>query len=147
MSNYTEFVGSLPITEFLNGLQQWTNGQSSSSVQNLQSRSRPRQGHRIPIDIVNTENTIFIYAEIPDVNKEDFRIDFFNNNLTIKVEKHRRYGSPEVSEIFYGTIERTITLPICVTKKETVCTQYKNGVLEIRVDKLIEEENKFSVEV
>lgn len=146
-----------PIQDILSGLQTLA-GSSSNLNSNLQNSNlstslnnlfgyRHRNSHRIPVDVVNTDSTIYIYAQVPGVKKEDFNIDFFNNELTVRVEKHRNYTQPEVAEIFYGVMERKITLPICVTKKDTVRTQYKNGILEIRVNKLVEEENKFSVNI
>ena len=41
----------------------------------------------ILIDVVNDEQYITIYAEAPSVNKEDMKIDVFNNKLTITVDK------------------------------------------------------------
>jgi HSP20 family molecular chaperone IbpA len=99
----------------------------------------------IKIDIVNEENTIFVYAELPGVNKEDIEVDFYNNKLTISAEKKRTYASPEISEIKYGKYERILTLPICITARETVIVTHDNGVLKIQINKLIEERNRFSV--
>ena len=104
-----------------------------------------RNVNKFPVDIVNEDKNIYIYAEIPGVNKENIDIDFYNNKLTIIVEKNRTYNEPEVSEIKFGKVERVFTLPICVTKKETVSVSYTNGVLKIKINKLIEEENKFSL--
>lgn len=100
---------------------------------------------KFPVDIVNEEKTIYIYAEIPGLNKEDIDIDFYNNKLTISGEKTRTYESPEISEIKFGHFERTLSLPICVTKKDAVSVTYTNGILKVKINKLIEEENKFSL--
>lgn len=107
--------------------------------------TRPRTPAKIPIDVVNEEKTIYIYAEIPGVSKESINIDFFNNKLTISVEKVKPYENPEVKEIKFGTFERTLTLPICITKREAVSVSYSNGILKVKINKLVEEENKFSV--
>ena len=104
-----------------------------------------RNSGKFPVDIVNEDKIIYIYAEIPGVNKENIDIDFYNNKLTITVEKIRNYNEPEVSEIKFGKVERVFTLPICVTKKESVIVNYNNGVLKIKINKVIEEENKFSL--
>lgn len=101
--------------------------------------------NKIPVDMVNEEKTIYIYAEIPGINKENVEVDFFNNKLTITVEKIRSYDEPEVSEIKFGKFERSFTLPICVTRRDTVSVTYNNGILKIKINKLIEEENKFSI--
>jgi HSP20 family molecular chaperone IbpA len=116
------------------------------SVRNILTRTTTnmRTGH-IPVDIVNEENTIYIYAEIPAVNKENIDIDVFNNKLTIIAEKIKTYENPSVSEIRFGRFERTLNLPICITRKDTVSVTYTNGILKIKINKLVEEENKFSI--
>ena len=100
---------------------------------------------RFPIDVVNTENKMDIYAEIPGVKKDRIIVDFYNNRLTISRDKERPYSDPDTSEIYYGNITRVVILPICVTKKEAVEISYKDGILHISINKLLEEENKFSV--
>ena len=100
---------------------------------------------KFSVDIVNEEKTIYVYAEIPGLNKENIDIDFYNNKLTISGEKMRTYDLPEISEIKFGHFERTLSLPICVTKKDAVSVSYTNGILKVKINKLVEEENKFSV--
>jgi HSP20 family protein len=109
--------------------------------------SPARRNVTMPVDVVNEERFIYIYVEVPGVNKDDIQLDFYNNKITVGIDKNRPYSAPDMSEIKYGHSERTITLPICVTKKETVSVTYKNGILRIKINKFIEEENKFSVRV
>lgn len=111
----------------------------------VSNRANSRNNYKIPVDIVNDVNYFYLYIEIPGVQKENIDVDFYNNKLTITIEKTRSYEEPEVSEIKYGKFERVFTLPICVTKKESVSVSYTNGVLKVRINKTIEEENKFSV--
>jgi len=114
--------------------------------------SRTLLAWKFPIDMVDTQDTIHIRAELPGVNKQDIKIDIYNNQLTISAEKKpSEFVSQQgllltnFAEIRYGTSSRTITLPICITKKETVVSSYQNGVLDLRINKHVEEENKFSV--
>ena len=117
-----------------------------SSVSTGSTRSNSRNNnYKIPVDIVNHPNYLYLYIEIPGVSKENIDVDFYNNKLTVSIDKIRTYEEPEVSEIKYGKFERVFTLPICVTKKETVTVSYVNGVLKIKIDKAVEEENKFSL--
>lgn len=115
------------------------------STVSVSTRSSSRNGYKIPVDIVNDSNYLYLYIEIPGVQKENIDVDFYNNKLTIIIDKIRAYDEPEVSEIKYGKFERVFTLPICVTKKETVSVSYTNGVLKVTINKAIEEENKFSL--
>lgn len=119
---------------FLTALNNTTNRTSTSN-------------YKFPVDVLNEEKTIYVYAELPSVKKQDISVDFYNNKLTIKVEKVREYETPGVSEIKYGQFERVITLPICVTSNRAVSVNYDNGLLKIRINKLVEEENKFTVRI
>lgn len=117
-------------------------------IDSLISPPASRQyGKTILVDIINEEKIIYVYAEIPSVSRENIDVDFFNNKLTIGVKKDRTYAQPSVSEIGYGRYERSITLPICITRQDTVSVSLTNGILEIKINKLIEEENRFSVRV
>jgi HSP20 family protein len=127
----------------------------SSSIRNLLSESinnipRNVESNKINIDFINQENKkIIIYAEIPGVDRKKINLDFYNNLLTISVEREfndRNSGSTiYISEIKYGKFERKINLPICVTKKETVSVEYVDGILKITINLLIEEENRFNL--
>lgn len=100
-----------------------------------------------PVDVLEDNNCIYAYVELPGVNKQDIELDFYNNQLTVIATKTRIYPEPNIKEIKYGNIERVITLPICVTRRDTVKVTLENGILKIRIDKFIEEENRFSVRV
>lgn len=154
MSFEREFnVGNFPLEELANlfGPAARNILGTNQTRRNTGSTSGSRQSNRrpvnIPVDVINQERFIYVYVEVPGVNKEDIQLDFYNNKITIAIEKNRSYDTPDMSEIKYGHSERTITLPICVTKKETVAVTCKNGILRIKINKFIEEENKFSVRV
>lgn len=128
---------------FLPGLRNMIQQRASRVPAAPQPVHRPRSA--ISIDIVNTEEVIYVYAELPGVAKEHIDVDFYNNKLTIVADKTCPYQEPDLGEIAYGRVERTITLPICVTKSDTVSVIMKNGILCIRINKLVEEANKFKV--
>lgn len=107
----------------------------------------PRVSSDIKIDMQETDDNIVITAELPGVNKEDIKIDFYNNQLSIKADKIRPVSQFVLNEIKYGFLERKITLPLCITVKETVSTKYENGNLTITINKLVEESNRFSLSV
>ena len=97
-------------------------------------------------DIFYDKETLLIILEIPGIEKENIKLDFFNNILTVKghkkkiIEKNVFQG-----EIFYGTFERNIQLPMSITSKQNVTIDMKNGLLLISVDVKKELENKFSI--
>lgn len=106
-----------------------------------------RQIHDFPVDILDEEKFIRIYAELPGVNKEDITVNVYNNQLTIIAEKNCPYENPSTREIKYGRKRRVINLPICVTQRETVSTILRNGILRVTINKQIEERNRFSVDI
>ena len=81
-------------------------------------------------DIFYDSNTLLVILEIPGISKEDIKLDFFNNMLTVKGKKQKIIDKNVFQgEIFYGNFERNIQLPISVTSDQNVSIQLKNGLL------------------
>ncbi|MBA4495259.1 Hsp20/alpha crystallin family protein [Paenactinomyces guangxiensis] len=102
------------------------------------------------IDIHETENEVVARCDIPGVeNKEDINIDIDNNVLTVsgtinrinEVKQENMYRQ----ERFAGRFQRSVPLPARVSSEGTTAS-YRNGVLEIRMPKLIGE-NKRRIDV
>lgn len=100
-----------------------------------------------PLDIFEMDGCIYIYAELPGISKENISIDIYNEKLTIIANKPKKYHELRKPEIYYGRFKRTVSLPICVTKPETVTRKLENGVLIIKINKHIEEQNRFTLDV
>ena len=81
------------------------------------------------VDIVETDNEIQVVAELPGVEKEDIKLHGTEDSLVISVDNPQRKYYKEVN------------LPAKVNVKEAK-TQYKNGVLEIRLPKIKETKPK-----
>ncbi|MGE5085377.1 MAG: Hsp20/alpha crystallin family protein [Bacillota bacterium] len=71
-----------------------------------------------------TESHFLLSLDLPGVAKEDIKIDFDKNTLTIAGERKR-----------VGTFKRSFTLPNTV-ESEKIEARYENGVLEIILPKL-----------
>jgi HSP20 family molecular chaperone IbpA len=134
---------------FSNMLYQYGNSFLDSSVDRNNRTERknlyPISQNQIKYDLVEDEKNIHLYFEIPGVLKNDIKIDIFNNRLKLTINKEQQYQRPLVSEIKYGTFSRNVDLSLCITKKETVKTNYINGILHILIEKFIEQENAFSI--
>ena len=99
-----------------------------------------------PYDIVETENEMLIYIEIPGVDEKSLELEFLNNKLTIYGEKSKLYeGLCTQGEILYGKFGRVITLPLSITNQDNIVTKIEKGILEIKIKNLREEMNKFSI--
>ena len=78
------------------------------------------------IDILEDDNDICIVAEFAGFKREDLRIDLKEQRLTLSAETlDRKY-------------HKSLNLPGRVIPS-TICTTYKNGVLEIRLKKAVNE--------
>ena len=97
------------------------------------------------VDIYETENCIFLIAELAGVNKEDISVEIKDNVLTLKGERH---ADPEISQDRYyrrercfGTFQRSFTLQASV-RPERIKAAFKDGVLKVEIPKPDEEKPK-----
>jgi len=81
------------------------------------------------VDIFETNGEIHIVAELPGVDKKDIKLHGTEDTLTISVDVPQRK--------YYKEID----LPAKVKIKEAK-TEYKNGVLEVKLPKLEERKPK-----
>jgi len=75
------------------------------------------------VDIIETNGEVHIVVELPGVEKNDIKLQGTEDKLTISVDTPQRKYYKE------------IPLPAKVNVKESK-TQYKNGVLEIKIPKI-----------
>ncbi len=97
------------------------------------------------VQMIETDNSIEITAELPGVSKDDVRIDLENNVLTIhgekKEEKEEKEKERYLYERYYGAFQRSFALPTPVDE-DKVTAEFKNGVLKIRLEKAPEAKGK-----
>lgn len=103
------------------------------------------------MDMLDNDNEICIYLSIPGVKNSSIDIDILNNRMMISGERETPYNQTDYqvkrSEIQYGRFQRVITLPISVTNQSSVSTNIKDGVLVVKVDKRVEQQNRFTLRV
>lgn len=108
----------------------------------------PEQLWKPLVDMVDNDDHIIMYIDIPGVIPDTLDVDFYNNKLKISGSREKPYNvEPLKKEIMYGNFTKEITLPISVTNKESVSVSAINGVLSIAIDKSNEERNRFSLRV
>ena len=94
-------------------------------------------------DIVETEEALIVYAELPGVKRDDIEISLDGGVLTLRgsrtLEKETEERSYHRIERSYGSFVRSFTLPRSVDS-ERISANYQDGVLEIRMPR--REENK-----
>ena len=94
-------------------------------------------GRTFPVDVLETEKEVIIYADLPAVNPKELSITAYEDTLTIRGERKRAEEAENLvrSERFYGVFQRTIPLPEEVAFEKAKAS-YKDGVLKIVIPKL-----------
>lgn len=151
MSNYFQITDPNMMESFLRGMmrEEARIGRADSRPDpRSDSRSAPRRSNSKPsFNIKDEEKSIVIYIDMSGIPREQISIEFDNNKVKIQGEKVNPLPEGDYNEIYYGTVERVITLPICVTQRETATVSYENGMLKIVLDKTKEEKNRFRINV
>ena len=100
------------------------------------------------VPVVNTregESAYHVELDLPGVKKEDIEITTEDNILTISGERKYRDESKEDEyykvESIYGKFSRSFTLPEKIDV-ENIHAESSDGVLEVIIPKLKEEESK-----
>ncbi len=86
------------------------------------------------VDVINEPDVVKVIAELPGVNKEDIELHATEDHLTISAKRDRwRYY-------------KEVDLPAKV-KPETAKATYKNGVLEVVLEKVEKEPRERGVRI
>ncbi len=89
-----------------------------------------------PVDINESDKEYLITVEVPQINKDDIKIQVQNGMLNISGE--RKYENEDKKahriERFYGSFQRSFKLPDNV-KEDKIHADHKNGVLYLSLPK------------
>lgn len=105
----------------------------------------------IKVDVYEQEKEVIATCDIPGLERqEDVNIHIRNSTLnisgTIKKAVNLDEGSYYRKERLIGRFQRSVSLP-CPVSSEGIKATYKNGVLEVRMPKLMKDsEKKIDVE-
>lgn len=122
-----------PFREFDDLFRQYTNavGRGSAAVRN---------DWKPLANISETDKEYLIKAELPEVRKEDIKVQVENGVLTISGERKQQKEEKSENEIrvesYYGTFSRSFALPDHV-EPQSVTAESKDGVLRVRVPKKV----------
>ena len=88
-----------------------------------------------PVDIIEEDDHFKLYADLPGMNKEDFRIDVESDTIIISGDKKGASSAPVKNrychfERSYGPFRRSFNLPENADSN-SIEAFYKDGVLEI----------------
>lgn len=101
-------------------------------------------------DIIESEKEYLIKAELPEVTKENVKVDVEEGVLTLRGE--RKYEKKDESEKmqrmerFYGTFERTFALPEDVEIGK-IKAEFRDGILTLHLPRIPKVERTPPVQV
>jgi HSP20 family protein len=100
---------------------------------------------RPPVDIYESEDAIFLKAELPGISKEDVSVEIKDNVLTLKGE---RFLDPQIKDENYfrkernfGKFHRSFTLQESI-QPDQIKASFKDGVLTVEIPRPQEEKPK-----
>jgi len=89
-------------------------------------------------DIYETDHEIVLKVELPEVKKENVRVSFENNVLTIrgerKFEEEAKRENYHRIERSYGQFVRSFTLPTFADSSK-IGAEFKDGILRVMIPK------------
>lgn len=90
------------------------------------------------VDIYETEDSIVIKAELPDVNQKDIEVRIEDSTLILKGERKHEGDVKKENyhriERYFGTFQRSFSLPTTV-QQDNVSATCERGVLTITLPK------------
>lgn len=95
------------------------------------------------LDVVETEEEVTVWADLPGVDRKDLELSVTANVLTIKGEKRGEDSSEQSRERVYrdetwsGSFQRSLALPDSADT-EKVNAEFRDGVLRIDITKRAE---------
>jgi len=98
------------------------------------------------VDVLEKEKEFLVYTELPGLKKEDVKIVFENDSLSIIGERkkiHPENNETEFlrQEIFYGKFKRSFKILNKVIP-ETITAKFENGMLLVNIKKVVEDKQK-----
>lgn len=105
---------------------------------------------RPSVDYYEDNGTIIVEMDVPGVEKDDITIELENDTLRVRAkkshkDKQQEEGAYRLERSYHG-FERTLPLPKHVDSDNATAT-YNNGVLEIKVPTLNQDNESNTIEV
>ena len=113
-------------------LNEVTNGHRLSPFFSLLDESA--RGFLPPLDVYENNERYELRLDVPGVAKDDLKVHFEQDTLTIRGERKSATENPTRSERWAGSFERTLSLPEGVDGAR-IEASVKDGVLTIVVPK------------
>ena len=130
-------LSSNPFRELFD-LQRGINQLFDASLADRQDEEVALKAWTPAVDIYEDENSFLIKLDLPEINRDDVKVNLNENTLSIsgerKVENETKRENYQRVERSYGQFYRSFTLPPNVNI-EAISAQFKDGVLRLTLPK------------
>lgn len=99
-------------------------------------------GETLPsINIKETDDRFEVEVAAPGMNKNDFKVELDNDNLTISAHKESRNEEKDDDDFYsrrefsYQSFSRSFSLPERMVQGEKITAKYRDGILNISIPK------------
>lgn len=105
------------------------------------------------IDLIEFDSSIKIFIHLPGLSSKNIKLTFKNNICNISgnyidpLLKQNQFIIHRNTDINYGNFKRSIILPCDITNANGVNTKMDSGILHIDIDKNLQEQNTFSINI
>ena len=105
------------------------------------------------IDLIELESIIKIFIHLPGLSSKNIKLTFKNNICNISGHYHdpltnqNNFILNRHTDIQYGPFNRSIIIPCDITNTDGISTKISSGILYIDIDKNLQEQNTFSINI
>lgn len=111
--------------------------------------SKSLKNDTFKVDIKEQDTSYIIEAEMPGIKKEDIKLDYQNDNLTISVQSNEEIN--EEKENFIHRERRTTSMQRSIYLKDIdvqgIDAKLQDGILEIVLPKIEPSSSKLQIEI
>ncbi len=103
----------------------------------------------LKVDIKDNESEYILEAEVPGVNKEQIKVDYQNNYLTIGIESRNEVNEENENYIRKERSSRRMSRSFYIEdiNQENIRASYENGILKIQLPKDKKAPTRKSIEI
>ncbi len=103
----------------------------------------------LKVDIKDNESEYILEAEVPGVNKEQIKVDYQNNYLTIGIESQNEVNEEKQNYIRKERSSRRMSRSFYIEdiNQENIRASHENGLLRIQLPKDKKAPTKKSIEI
>jgi HSP20 family protein len=98
----------------------------------------------LALDVEDHDDHYVLKAEVPGLGEDDLEVHLEGNTLVIEGERKEEVKRRRVSEIYYGSLYRAVTLPEDA-KLDEIETKLRRGVLEVTVPRERHEKRRIEI--